>query len=80
MDMNRLTEKSQQALQEAQTRALALQHTEVPVEVMRFGQAPQLGGGVHVEQVAPHVLGTQSQRSVAQPIRGRRAARWSPSR
>jgi ATP-dependent Clp protease ATP-binding subunit ClpB len=32
MDMNRLTEKSQQALQEAQSRALALQHTEVDGE------------------------------------------------
>src|SRR5919201_997822 len=32
MDMNRLTEKSQQALQEAQARARALRHTEVDGE------------------------------------------------
>src|SRR3979411_2663312 len=44
MDMNRLTQKSQEALQDAQTKALRFGHTEVDGEHLLLALLDQPGG------------------------------------
>jgi len=41
MDMNRLTQKSQEALQQAQTKAIRFGHTEVDAEHLLVAKAAQ---------------------------------------
>jgi len=71
MDMNRLTQKSQEALHDAQTKALRFGHTEIDVEHLLLALIEQPDG------LVPRLLSAGPQAGVAarQPTRAMTGAR-----